>query len=262
VLCLASVVGVAAGLVTLFDEVLSARVESGNDYALRLSVLLPYVGVDGSYVFARALGLTALVTAAASVVLGLEIARRRDRGSPVRSGLGTLHRQLSLTTLALVAAHATVPYLSAVPPYGGWTTALVPFAQPVSWGTRAMVSESLGILAFYLLLVLGPTYYVLRQRRRLWSAVHGLTIAAYVLAVAHVLFLGSDFYVAGPARVALIAVQVPIAALMAARLQASTKKTRRRLGVAGLWLGLTCTLGLAVVAGFGVAGATLGGARL
>lgn len=253
---------VSAALVAGLDQLLLARVRAGTDDALRLSVILPYLGVDGSYVLARALGLTALVTAAASVLAGLHIGRRRLLEAPVLPATATVHRVAGIVTVALVAAHATVPYLSAVPPFGGWATALAPFGQPFSWGTRATVFESLGIVAFYLLFLVGPTYYLLGRRARLWPALHRLSVAAYVLAVLHALFLGSDVYVAGPLRVTVVAVQVPVGILLAARLWAGRGRRRRAVAAVSAGAVLAGSAALVVLAGLGVAGDALGGLRL
>lgn len=207
------VVLAAAGLVWWLDSVFLHRVANGTDHAVRLAAILTYVGVDGSYTLARAFGVAALVFAYLSVLVGLVMA-----GGTGPRALGPLHRQAGLVTLALVAAHATLPFTSVYEPYGGWTTAFVPFAQPVSWGIRAASWESLGILAFYLLVVTGPTYYLVRRYRGAWTVVHRLTMAVYGLSVAHAFLLGTDFIVQGPARVALLAGQVPLLALLARRL--------------------------------------------
>lgn len=200
----------AAGATWWLDALLTRRVDNGSDHAVRLAAILTYVGVNGPDTLARALGLTALVMAWASVALGLWPAA----GPVVRA----LHRQTGLVTLALVAAHATVPFTAVYAPYGGWRTNLVPFAQPVSWGIQAAAWESFGILAFYLLLLTGPTYWLVRRRRRAWVAVHRAAAAVYGLSVAHAVLLGSDFIVRGPARVALLAAQVPLLVLAALRL--------------------------------------------
>lgn len=197
------------------DTLLVRRVSNGTDHAVRLAAVLTYVGVDGSYTFARALGFTAMVFAYGTVVLGLLLPRSAGQS---RSDLGALHRQLGAVTLALIAAHAAVPYTSVVPPYGGWRTNFLPWLQPVSWGIRAASWESLGIVAFYLLVLTGPTYYLVRRRRSVWSALHRLTVVAYGLAVTHAFLLGTDFVVAGPLRIALLAAQVPLLALLCHRL--------------------------------------------
>ncbi len=252
------VVPITAALVAMFDAVLSARVRAGTDHALRLSVLLPYLGIGSRYVLARALGLSALVLAGGTVALGLERGRRRAEGLATSELMGRVHRQISLVAIVLVAAHAALPFTSSVTPYGGWTTVLVPFDQPFSWGESAATFESLGIIAFFLMVLLGPTYYLLR-RRRLWVALHAITVAAYGLSVLHALFLGSDFIVRGPARVALIALQVPITVLLARRLRAPSGGARSPVRRGGTAVAVVASAGVALLAIGGVAGAPLGG---
>lgn len=222
----------AAALTWWFDAVLLHRVANGTDHGTRLAAILTYVGVDGSYTLARALGLTAMVFAYATVLIGLWPVRAPG-GPP--AVLGAVHRQAGTVTLALVAAHATVPYTSAVPPYDGWRTALVPFAQPVSWGIKAAAWESLGILAAYLLVLTGPTYWLIRRRSRVWTVAHRLTIGVYGLSVAHAFLLGTDFIVSGPPRVLLLAAQIPLLTLLARRLVpvgASARRAARWAGAA------------------------------
>ncbi len=271
-------VGVAAGLVAFFDAVLEARVRSGSDNALRMSVLLPYVGVGSRYVLARAAGTAALVLAGTAVAIGLERAARLAQGQRLPATAGRLHQQLSVLALALVVAHVVLPYTSSVTPFGGWPTALVPFDQPYSFGSRGKIFESFGILAFYLLLALGPSYWLLRRRRAVWAVFHSLTVGAYGLAVLHALFLGSDFVVRGPARVALIAVQLPITLALVRRLRAggpagarlqpggawregardarSADRLARRLGILAAMLLSVAVVALTIA---GLAGAPLGG---
>lgn len=246
---------VSAALVVVFDAVLEARVRAGSDNALRLSVLLPYVGVGSRYVLARAFGLAALVLSGASVGVGLELGRRRALRRSVPGILGLVHRQLSVIAIGLVAAHVVLPYTGSVTPFGGWPTSLVPFDQPYSFGTRGTIFESFGIVAFYLLVLLGPTYYLLRGHRRLWASMHGLTAGAYGLAVLHALFLGSDFVVGGATQVALIAAQLPLTVLLARRLWSSDSPLTRRVGA-----GLAVSLGASIVgvAAAGLAGGSLG----
>lgn len=245
----------AAGLTWWMDVILVHRVAAGTDRAVRLAAVLTYVGVDGTYTLARALGITAMVFAYATVVLGL--LPPGPNGDAVRNWpgtlhrqAGTLHRQAGAVTLALVAAHAAVPYSSVVPPYGGWRTNFVPWAQPVSWGLKAASWESLGVLAFYLLVLTGPTYYLVRRRRRAWRMVHRVAVVAYALAVAHVFLLGTDFLVAGPARLALLAAQVPLLLLVCRRLASEVAPTdgrARRLAPRVRWTG-------AVISGAAAAG--------
>jgi DMSO/TMAO reductase YedYZ heme-binding membrane subunit len=219
-------------------------VRAGSDNALRLAALLPYVGVDPSYTLARALGITALVFAYLAVVTGL---LGRSRG-------GSLHRHLGLLTLALAVAHATVPFTSVDAPYGGWRTVLVPFAQPGPWGPATARWVSLGIIAAYLLVLTGPTYWLVGNHRRAWAAVHRTAVAVYGLAAVHTFMLGSDFLVRGPARVLLLAAQVPLAVLGAVRLsppQGAPHRAARRLGSAGTAAGAALLAVLTVLVATG-----------
>ena len=260
---LATVVGTAAALAGGFDALLAARARAGPDNAQRLSVILTYLGVDRFYVLARAFGLAALVMAAGCVAFGLEAGARRVGGRPAPRWMVTAHRQAGLAVVVLAGAHALVPLASPVPPYGGWVTVLVPLAQPSWWGTTATLTESLGILALYLFVLLGPTYYLLAGRTRVWSRLHWLTVAVYGAAVAHAFFLGSDFYVAGPARVVLVAAQVPVVVVLARRLavaaRASSRPMGARVGAVAAW---SAAVALAGLAAWGMAGAPLGGFRL
>lgn len=251
---------VAAAVTAGIDEVFLARVRAGTDNALRLAAFVNYVGVDGSYTLARALGIAALVLAYAAVVLGLIAAEQRQvRGWPSPL-LGVAHRQAGLMTLVLVAGHVAVPFTSVFAPYQGWPTALVPFDQPVSWGIRAATWESFGILAFYLAILAGPTFYLLRRRPRWWIALHRVTLVVYVLSAAHAFLLGTDFLVSGPARVALLAAQVPLLVLAGRRVARSgMARVPRRL--AGGVVAAT-TGGLTVLSVLVATGTFAGGMRL
>lgn len=217
-----AVAAAAAVVAATVDLWLTARVAAGTDAAQQLAPLYPYLGVDRTYVAARALGVTALLCSALAVAAGLVIGSRRRTGVSTRGRLSRLHRHLSLLSIVLVAAHAAVPYAGIFPPFGGWPTATVPFAQPYSWGTTALWAESAGIIAFYLMLLLGPSYYLARRWRRGWAVAHRLSLVIYVLAVAHTFLLGSDFLTRGAPRVALIGAQVPLLVLLALRIRPST----------------------------------------
>jgi DMSO/TMAO reductase YedYZ heme-binding membrane subunit len=256
----------AAGVTGWIDVILSNRVANGTDHAVRLAAILTYVGTDGSYTLARACGITALLCGYVSMVMGLLAGRLRVSEAPSRWP-EAIHRQAGLVTLALVTAHAVLPYTSVYPPYGGWRTSFLPFGQPVSWGIRAASWESLGILAFYLLILTGPTYYLVGRFRRGWSVVHRLAAGIYALSVAHAFLLGTDFLVSGPARVALLAGQVPLLALVAARLARGRTRpgdgpVRRRILAAAALAAGGGSVGMAVLAGLIAAGTYSPGLRL
>lgn len=248
---------VSAGL----DAVFTARGAAGRDSALQLAPLLPYLGVDGAYVLARALGITALMFAALALSLGMAAGLSRAKQRPAPEWVSRGHRQCSVLALLLAVGHVALPYPSSFTPYGGWRTALLPFGQPFSWGGLATFAESLGIIAFWLMIGLGAAYLTLgRAHPHLWWAAHRLAGGVYVLSALHALFLGSDFLTAGPARVFLIAAQVPLAGLLAFRLWGASTQRRstRGIRVAAALAAISVILLLAVTLA-GVGGSSLGG---
>ncbi|HET9689677.1 MAG TPA: hypothetical protein VFP61_00885 [Acidimicrobiales bacterium] len=238
----AAVVVAVAAAAAAFDVVLTARDRAGTDAALAVAKLAPYVGIGRSYTLARAAGLAALCAAWLAVLTGLLLGGRWSRR------LDAAHRSASLCALALAAAHATIPYASVDAPYGGWPTALVPGAQPFGWGTGPTVWESAGIVALYLGVVTGPSFYLLRARRRLWRALHRGTAAVYALAALHAFLLGSDFLVRGWPRVVLLAAQVPVLALLAVRARAAGGPRRRPAATVGAALAAVAALAVAALA--------------
>ena len=123
-----------------------------------------------------------------------------------------LHRQLNLVVLALVLMHALLFALGM--PGGSLLVAFVPGCSgPQSLG------YTLGVLALYLALVLGPSYY-LRDRigRRTWLVAHQLAALSYAVALWHALALGTEIRVEGAARTLTWALQIPLLALIVLRL--------------------------------------------
>lgn len=259
---------VAAITWAAIDYALSARAAQGVDAAQQLAPVYPYIGVDGVYIAARALGFAALVLAWVSVMSGLLAGLAR----PARSRLGQLHRPASMLMVLLAAGHAFVPYLSVFPPYGGWQTAVLPLAQPYSWGTAATYAESAGIVGLLLMVSLGPTHYLAGRWRHGWTIAHRFVVMAYLLAVGHALVMGSDLLVRGYPRVVLIGAQVPLLVVAGLRLRSSQTgaenqaesacSRRSRVAQAAtptLWLAAT-VFSAATIAG--LAGWSMGGLPL
>ena len=123
-----------------------------------------------------------------------------------------LHRQLNLVVLALVLLHALVFALGM--PGGSLLVAFVPgISGPQSLG------YTLGVLALYLALILGPSYY-LRNRigRRTWLLAHQLAALSYAVALWHALALGTEIRIEGVARTLTWALQIPLLILIVLRL--------------------------------------------
>jgi sulfoxide reductase heme-binding subunit YedZ len=142
---------------------------------------------DWYWYFGRATGLIALVLLTATIGLGVLGPLRISTATWPRFAIRTLHRDLALLSLLVIAIHVVtvvldgyvrVPLSAAVLPVG---SAYRPF-----W-------MALGAVSFDLLLAIVATS-LLRRRfgDRVWRLVHWLTYASWPPAVAHGLGTGSD----------------------------------------------------------------------
>lgn len=162
-------------------------------------VVLPYwlPGLSGSLIGPNAHGYWYLARASAwvafallwlSLVMGLLITNRLARIWPGGPTALDLHQHVSLLSLAFALFHALILLGDR---YIGYTlaTVLVPFAsrdyRPIGVG--------LGQLAFYLLAVVGLSFYVRRRiGHRAWRVLHYLSFGVFVLAIGHGLLSGTD----------------------------------------------------------------------
>ena len=168
---------------------------------------------------ARSAGIVAFLLIAAAVIIGLFLSSNISRRPGLKRNLVKVHQQVALAALATIAAHGVLllgdKWLKA-----GVTGITIPFTiayRPVWTG--------LGILAGYLAVALGPTFYLRRRiGARRWRLVHRATVLVYALAVLHSLGSGTDG--ATPWFTAVvIATAIPIAVLLALRLR--PKSARR-----------------------------------
>lgn len=121
----------------------------------------------------RASGFTALIWAYLGLLIGLGASTRLARFTLFRrSASVTLHRQLNLVALALTVVHVAS---FVVAPGGSLLVALVP--QTAELGA---FGYTLGVLGFYLALLLGPSFY-LRQwmGRWVWLLAHQFAALSY-----------------------------------------------------------------------------------
>lgn len=138
------------------------------------------------WITSRAAGTIAMVLASLSVTAGLMMGMKFIRGK--RAGdLRVAHEVLSLATLFAIAVHAFVllgdnflrPSL---------TDLLIPFH-----GQQNEFWFSIGIIAGWLLMILGLSYYVrshIGQAR--WRTLHRFTALAWIMAIGHSLGQGTD----------------------------------------------------------------------
>ncbi|MGW1028684.1 ferric reductase-like transmembrane domain-containing protein [Streptomyces sp. NPDC002577] len=135
----------------------------------------------------RATGAVCLVLFTAVVLLGIAVRLRGRLPGLPRFGTVTLHRTLSLSAVAFLAAHIGVAVLDG---YVNITVAdvLVPFVsdyQPLWLG--------LGTVAFDLMLAVLVTSLVrARLGHRAWRAVHWLAYASWPAALVHGIGIGTD----------------------------------------------------------------------
>ncbi len=129
----------------------------------------------------RSLGLAALVLVSATLVIGLAFGRRlvvmRRRGQ-----IRAVHMTLSVCALAVISLHvATLMGAAQLAPDVGR------LLVPALWPYRR-TATALGVISVYVLLLLGPTYFVRRSLGlRRWRIAHRFVAVGLVLAAVHVL---------------------------------------------------------------------------
>lgn len=180
------------------------------------------LGTQGWWIVSRSSGLVAFVLVTISVFLGLTMAGRPVRQPGFNRTLKALHEQTAIAALVAIAVHGFAiladPWLKP-----GVAGVSVPFVL----GTHRF-SVGLGIIAAYLALLLGLSFYFRRQiGPRLWRQAHRATLAVYVLGLLHALGAGSD--TGSPLFLLwVVGSGVPIAVLFVYRLGAARRSEERR----------------------------------
>jgi methionine sulfoxide reductase heme-binding subunit len=156
-------------------------------------------------------GVVAIVLISLSVVLGLAMAARAISRPALKRSAMRLHEHLALVALAAIALHG-LALLGDQWLKPGWRGIAIPFElsyRPTFTG--------LGIIAGYLAVLLGPSFYLRRRLgARRWRKLHRATVLVWVLSVVHALGAGSDG--AQPwLRAIVLAPAVPLAYLIVVR---------------------------------------------
>jgi methionine sulfoxide reductase heme-binding subunit len=149
-----------------------------------LNALATAVGPHLFWITSRAAGIAALLLASMSVCIGLLM------GGPLRARKADLriaHEALSLATLAALVVHGlTLLGDSYLHP------SLGDIAIPFLSGYRTLWT-SIGIVAFWALLVVGLSYYArARIGVQRWRRLHRFAALAWLLGLAHSLGEGTD----------------------------------------------------------------------
>jgi sulfoxide reductase heme-binding subunit YedZ len=156
------------------------------------------------WITSRAAGTAALFLASASVTIGLTMGMRmvKGRGTDLRA----VHEALSLATIAALLVHG-LSLLGDKYLHPSLVDIAVPFATGYKTGWT-----SLGIIATYALILLGPSYYARRligQER--WRKWHRFTAVAWIAGIVHAFGEGTD---AGSAWFVLMVALTTIPAAM------------------------------------------------
>lgn len=228
---------------------LAIRVASGVDAALVSMPSMARTGGVWAYTLSQAFGFAALAWAWATILLGLSLPSGLWRHRPwTRIITERLHRSTSLTVLALILAHAVLLIWDRM----GDTplSVFVPFTTSYAPGR---FPTSLGIIGFYLAVLVGPSFY-LRDRLgpRTWRLTHRYVIPlVYVLGVWHTFLYGSDVQAGTPLFLTLWAMQVPIVALFLTRVLAAARRGEQPRHARFILTGIAAV----VIVGIGISGA-------
>ena len=137
--------------------------------------------------FARSAGILAYLLLSASVLLGVLLAGRTSFTSWPRFAVEEVHRFLAILMGVFIALHVGALVLDTVVPIS-LGQALVPFTA----GYRPF-AVGLGSTTLLLVAAVGVSN-ALRRRlpRRVWRAIHYLTLPAWLLASLHGILAGTD----------------------------------------------------------------------
>ncbi len=139
------------------------------------------------WLVSRASGIVALALISLSVVMGLAMAARAIRRPAVKRTIARLHEHVALIAILAIAIHG-LALLGDHWLKPGWRGITIPFAL-----SYRSAFTGLGIIAGYLTLLLGPSFYLRRRiGARRWRTLHRGTIIIWLLAVVHTLGAGSD----------------------------------------------------------------------
>ncbi|MEU1691379.1 ferric reductase-like transmembrane domain-containing protein [Streptomyces hirsutus] len=229
----ASAAVVLTGAVFAF---LYVRMDSGDSATVAVMPFMDDPGTYWMYLLSQAFGWSGLLWAWGTVMLGLLLSGPRPARLPVsRQVLERWHRTTSLTTMALMFAHALM-----------FAAELVRYETNLTWAERlwagfadtfvpgwydsgtGRIAIPLGQGALYLAVPLGLLFYV-RHRigANTWRRLHRFVIVVYVLSVWHTLLYGTNVWYGEWPRTLLWLLQLPVAVLLLLRLLRPARRADR-----------------------------------
>ena len=169
-----------------------------------------------AFPFLQSSGLVALLLSYIAVLLGLS--RQMLKGGVSASiAMNYLHRHVALCVVALLAIHMLTTALDAMG--DSWRTVLIPGTWADKGWPEAVWGYNLGIGASYLLILIGPSYYMRRFfSRNNWIYLHRLIALVYLFSVWHAMILGLDLAYYKWLRPVIWLAQIPALALVMIRI--------------------------------------------
>jgi sulfoxide reductase heme-binding subunit YedZ len=198
--------------------------------ATAANILATAVGPHLFWLTSRAAGIAALLLSSLSVCVGLLIGGRIVNGH--RQELRVTHEALSLATLAALVVHGLTLLGD-----GYLHPSLGDIAIPFLSGYKTLWT-SMGIVAFWALLVLGLSYYArTRIGVQRWRALHRFAALAWIFGLAHSLGEGTDagqtWFLAMVALAAVPALLLLLARLLDSAPAAQAERSAARAGRTG-----------------------------
>ncbi|MBK1782706.1 ferric reductase-like transmembrane domain-containing protein [Prauserella cavernicola] len=246
------------GAIFLF---LYVRVRAATSDTLAVMPFLADANEYWMYWLCQAFGWSALLWAWLTTMLGLLRSGPGPRRLPVSAArLERWHRSTSLTTIALMFAHAAFFFAEQVRsnedglgPVGRVWRAFVDSFVPGGYASgTGQVAILLGLIALYLAIPLGLLYYFRAGTgARMWRALHRFVLVVYVLSAWHTLLYGTNVWFDGWPRTTLWLLQLPVALVLLARLLEPARRAEKSSGASPrtrVLRGVAITATLAVIA--------------
>ena len=227
---------VVGGLLTV---VLAAKIyllqsigKSAAAIAMAADMDMRKMGTYWSFPILQSSGLVGLLFAYVGALLGLWQAINKTAGRSLTLVIERVHRHVALFVVVLVLVHMVATALDAMG--DSWRTVLIPGTWSKQGWSAAVTGYNTGIAAVYLLLLVGPSYYLrglLGPKR--WRFIHYFVLGFYVLSIWHAMILGLDLAHYVWLRPTIWLLQIPICVLLMIRLYRPMRTPVTKAGFLG-----------------------------
>ena len=247
---------VIGGLLTV---VLAAKInllqsigKSAAAIAMAADMDMRKMGTYWSFPILQSSGLVGLLFAYVGALLGLWQAINKTAGRSATLTIERVHRHVALFVVVLVLVHMVATALDAMG--DSWRTVLIPGTWAKQGWAAAVTGYNTGIAAAYLLVLVGPSYYLRsRLRPNCWRFVHRLVLGFYLLSIWHSMILGLDLAHYAWLRPMIWLAQIPLLVLLMARIYQPMTATPTEAGLPGLLTRVAC-VGLFILCAAGSSG--------